>query len=465
MDSKYEMKDEGEMESEPGGLITWVKNLILLPIRPFISKTALRTYLTSILIVSTSTLLFIFAITAYILFYYAYVPNLTFSRTIHLQFDAVHTNQIVNRHPYGTATLAPDIITGQAYDVVIELSLPRTPDNIAAGNFMLQVDMLAAGAGKGTAGGTTPEYITPEHAFSLPSATPTTDPSAPAAAPAAPNPLASSRRSAILPYRSWPVEALYKLTELHWYLLNFRSETEVLHVPVFEGITFPASTTRVGRRRETMPLPDALRLEVQSSHRLQIYSARAVFRARFRGIRWFMFSHRFLAAGVFITGFWVTEMVFAGVMWVAVASSVYPRLLIKGEKGEGGRGGDARVVKREDGDEGLVDEEDAKASARLSDTERTFPTLGGKKPLRYSSPRIKREEEDGETEVILPADGTAAPLLADDEEEDDDGVDMESFVDSGIGTSLESTAGGRRESIRRRRGRASLKAEEEGRYD
>ncbi|KAI7238694.1 hypothetical protein KC330_g2343, partial [Hortaea werneckii] len=29
-----------------------------------------------------------------------------------------------------------------------------------------------------------------------------------------------------------------------------------------------------------------------------------------------------------------------------------------------------------------LDEEDAKASARLSDTERTFPTLGGKKPLR-----------------------------------------------------------------------------------
>ncbi|KAI6832801.1 hypothetical protein KC340_g15181 [Hortaea werneckii] len=471
MESKYEMKDEGEIESEPGGLIAWIKNLILLPIRPFISKTALRTYLTSILIISTSTLLLIFAITAYILFYYAYVPNLTFSRTIHLQFDAVHTNQIVNRHPYGTATLAPDIITGQAYDVAIELSLPRTPDNIAAGNFMLQVDMLAAGAGKGAAAGaTTPEYITPEHAFSLPSSAtpPTTDPSAPAAAPAAPNPLASSRRSAILPYRSWPVEALYKLTELHWYLLNFRSETEVLHVPVFERIAFPPPTSIRGgrRRRETMTLPDALRLEVQSSHRLQIYSARAVFRARFTGIRWFMFSHRFLAAAVFIAGFWVTELVFAGVMWVAVAASVYPRF-VRGEKGEGVRDGDARVVKREDGDEGLVDEVDGKPAlaVHLSDTERTFPTLGGKKPLRYSSPRIKREEDDGETEVILPADGTAAPLLADDEEEEEeDGVDMESFVDSGIGTSLESTAGGRRESIRRRRGRASLKVEEE-RYD
>ncbi|KAI7218122.1 hypothetical protein KC333_g3785 [Hortaea werneckii] len=471
MESKYEMKDEWEMESEPGGLITWVKNLILLPIRPFISKTALRTYLTSILIISTSTLLFIFAITAYILFYYAYVPNLTFSRTIHLQFDAVHTNQIVNRHPYGTATLAPDLITGQAYDVAIELSLPRTPDNIAAGNFMLQVDMLAAGAGgKGTAGATTPEYITPEHAFSLPSATPTTttDPSAPAAPATAPNPLASSRRPAILPYRSWPVEALYKITELHWYLLNFRSETEVLHVPMFEGIVFPA-TTRGGSKVTT--LPGALRIEVQSSHRLQIYSAHAVFRARFTGIRWFMFSHRFLAAGTFIAGFWVTEMVFAGVMWVAVAASVYPRLsLVGGEKGEGVRDGDAaRVVKREDGEEGSRDDEvDGKPALtpRLSDTERTFPTLGGKKPLRYSSPRIKREEEDGETEVILPADGTAAPLLADDEEEDEeDGVDMESFVDSGMGTSLESTAGGRRESIRRRRGRASLKVEEERRYD
>ncbi|KAI7303790.1 hypothetical protein KC315_g15476 [Hortaea werneckii] len=472
MEAKDEMKDEDEMESESGGLVTGIKNLILLPIRPFISKTALRTYLTSILIISTSTLLLIFAITAYILFYYAYVPNLTFSRTIHLQFDAVHTNRIVNRHPYGTATLAPDIITDQAYDVAIELSLPRTPDNLAAGNFMLQVDMLAA-AGKGISGTTTPpEGIASDFAFSQPYATPTTTTSDPSAPPTGANLLASSRRPAILPYRSWPVETLYKLTEIHWYLLNFRSETEVLHVPMFEGIAFPATSRRRAGGKE-LTLPDALRVEVQSSHRLQIYSARAVFRARFTGLRWFMFSHRLLAAGTFIVGFWVTEMVFAGLMWAAVAVSVYPRLVGRVGKGEEGRDGDRdrRGVKREDGPEGLGAEveEDGEAAARLlSDTERTFPTLGGKQPLRYSSPRIKREEEDGETEVILPADGTAAPLLADDEDdEEEDGVDMESFVDSGIGTSLESTAGGRRESVRRRRGRVGLKVEEEekGRYE
>ncbi|KAI7262951.1 hypothetical protein KC345_g9278 [Hortaea werneckii] len=460
MEAKYEMKDEDEIESEPGGLATGVKNLILLPIRPFISKTALRTYLTSILIISTSTLLLVFAITAYILFYYAYVPNLTFSRTIHLQFDAVHTNQIVNSHPYGTATLAPDLITGQAYDVAIELSLPRTSDNIAAGNFMLQVDMLAAAGGKSTWGTTTPEGVTSSDDF-------TYYPANPSASPPCRHALATSRRPAILPYRSWPVETLYKLTELHWYLLNFRAESETLHVPMFEGINFPATSRGRGgggggggggKARKEATLPDTLRVEVQSSHRLQIYSARAVFRARFSGIRWFMFSHRLLAAGVFIVGFWMTEMVFAGVMWAAVAVSVYPRL--SGER-EGGDVG----MKREDGVSGPGDneeEEDGKVSARLlSDTERTFPTLGGKMPLRYSSPRIKREEEDGETEVILPADGTAAPLLADDEEEEDDGVDMENFVDSGIGTSLESAAGSRRESIRRRRGRASLKVEEE----
>ncbi|KAI7485121.1 hypothetical protein KC357_g2984 [Hortaea werneckii] len=472
MEAKDEMKDEDEMESESGGLVTGIKNLILLPIRPFISKTALRTYLTSILIISTSTLLLIFAITAYILFYYAYVPNLTFSRTIHLQFDAVHTNRIVNRHPYGTATLAPDIITDQAYDVAIELSLPRTLDNLAAGNFMLQVDMLAA-AGKGISGTTTPpEGIASDFAFSQPYATPTTTTSDPSAPPTGANLLASSRRPAILPYRSWPVETLYKLTEIHWYLLNFRSETEVLHVPMFEGIAFPA-TSRGGTRKAST-LPATLRVEVQSSHRLQIYSARAVFRARFTGLRWFMFSHRLLAAGTFIVGFWVTEMGFAGLMWAAVAVSVYPRLVVGGGgKGEGGRDRDGgrRGMKREDGSGVLgVEEEDGKTSARLlSDTERTFPTLGGKQPLRYSSPRIKREEEDGETEVILPADGTAAPLLADDEddEEEEDGGDMESFVDSGIGTSLESTAGGRRESVRRRRGRVGLKVEEEekGRYE
>ena len=59
--------------------------------------------------------------------------------------------------------------------------------------------------------------------------------------------------------------------------------------------------------------------------------------------------------------------------------------------------------------------------------------------------------------VILPAEGTMPPLLADDEDEGPD----DGFVDSGLGTSLES-GGGRRDSVRKRRGRTSSRDDQFG---
>jgi len=85
----------------------------------------------------------------------------------------------------------------------------------------------------------------------------------------------------------------------------------------------------------------------------------------------------------------------------------------------------------------------------LSDTERTFPTLSGQQPLRYASPRIKQEDEG--SAVVVP-DTAVRAVEADDEDEDAD-----FFLDSGLGTSMESSAS-RRDSVRRR-GRARLKEE------
>ena len=236
--------------------------------------------------------------------------------------------------------------------------------------------------------------------------------------------LARSRRPAILKYRSWAVESLYKFTELHWYLLGFRHEAENLNIEVFEGVKFDKGWRNV---------PGSLRLEVQSSTRMQIYSAKAMFRARFTGLRWLMYNHRVISACVFIGIFWTTEMIFAGLAWAALAIALTPA---------------EEDVKNEDVKAERIKAEDEDATpARLSDTERTFPTLSGQSPLRYKSPEVK-QEDPGPARIIhdVPATG----VEADDEDEDPD------FVDSGIGTSLESSSS-RPGSVRKRRGRSSFR--------
>ena len=88
----------------------------------------------------------------------------------------------------------------------------------------------------------------------------------------------------------------------------------------------------------------------------------------------------------------------------------------------------------------------------LSDTSRTFPTLGRQMPLHFTAhsdptktekERIKREEE--ELTRTAPFD----PLHNEADDEDDEAQDTTGWRDSGIGTSLEE--GERRDSVQRRR--------------
>ena len=238
------------------------------------------------------------------------------------------------------------------------------------------------------------------------------------------NRLAFSRRPGILSYRSLVVESLYRLIELHWYLLGWRKEAEKLTISLWEGVEFPRGWRNV---------PESMRVDIQSTHRMQVYSAKVLFKARFRGLRWLMYNHRILSAVVFINGFWVTEMIFAGLAWAAI--SFYFALPPQEVKTETTLAETERI--KQEGEQ-----EDSKSN--LSETERTFPTSSKQQPLRYESPTIKQEEDDDA--VVLPEASNRA-TEADDEDEDAD-----VFLDSGLGTSLESSTG-RRDSVRRRRGR------------
>ncbi|CAK3918086.1 seipin homolog [Lecanosticta acicola] len=420
--------EDDEQRGFIASLTATITNAILTPIRPFLSRAALKTYLTTFLLLSTAFVLLGFAITAYVLFYWSYIPRIGFERTIHLQFDSVYENHYNELpkvppypYPYGSAVLASDIVASQGYDIWIELSMPRTQDNQDAGNFMLDVNMYAPSE-KGDGLPTSGNIIAPLKADISPTS-PTADPALL---------LATSRRSAILPYRSPWVDLIHKATELHWYLLGFRSESATLKVPIFERVAFAKGFQNV---------PSTLRLEIQSTHRLQIYSAKALFRARFRGVRWVMYNHRILSAIFFISAFWMTEILFAGLAWLGLhlilsKPAEQDRAEVKAEEV-------SRSIKRE---AGVKEEEEVKPE--LSDTERTFPSFTGQPALRYHSPptQVKQEAED-EHAVMIPE----KAVEADDEDEE-----VDDFLDSGIGTSLESSGPARRESMRRRRGRAPV---------
>ncbi|KAK0886742.1 hypothetical protein LTR02_017869, partial [Friedmanniomyces endolithicus] len=254
-----------EPDDEPrDGLIALVKSLLLKPFHLILSKTALRAYLTTFLAVATSIVLFGFAVTAYILFYWSYVPRIGFERTVHLQFDNVYSNSPTGAsggpertHPHGVVTLWPDLVGAQRYDILVELHFPRTPSNTAAGNFMLLTTLHAP-----------PSQFqgTPQpHSLTSP--------------PPPPHPpiLASSRRPAILPYRSPLLDLSHTLTHLPLSLLfPLAAETSVLRIPMFEALEFPAKNWRA--------VPSTLRLEIQSEGQMQVYAVKVVFRARFGGL-------------------------------------------------------------------------------------------------------------------------------------------------------------------------------------
>lgn len=289
----------------------------------------------------------------------------------------------------------------------LEIELPRTRKNREVGNFMLDVSLL------GSTGllDTLKDGILPSQSSD----------SAPV--------LARSRRPASLQYRSLPVEMLHRVTQLPWYMLGVRHESEKLTIDVFESASFARGSNSV---------PTALKLEVQSSGRMQIYTAKAIFHARFRGLRWLMYNHRVISAVVFVGVFWGVEMIFAGIAWAVLIAYLGPAFKSDEQKS-------IRIK-----EEATTEDEE---QTFLSDTERTFPTLSNQQPLRFRSPEIKEEKKEEDPNGVRLQDvPPLTGLEADDEDEDGD-----YFLDSGIGTSMESGGGSRPGSVRKRRGRGSFR--------
>ncbi|KAA6410430.1 MAG: tubulin-tyrosine ligase [Lasallia pustulata] len=163
---------------------------------------------------------------------------------------------------------------------------------------------------------------------------------------------------------------------------------------------------------------------------------------------WILYHHRILSYLIFTTAFWVVSMASSGLAWVVLSS--YLSAALTDPKSEDRDRDSTAAIKTEQSeysDEPL----DPLSTEDLSDTSRTFPTLGRQMPLRYTGRHdaAKREEEEARVkEEEIERTTGIQPLMAEADDEDDEDFGGTLGRDSGLGTSLDE---GDRRGVERRR--------------
>jgi seipin len=374
------------------------------------------------------------------------------SAPVYLQFDhgSATRHTILQSHdvatknwPYGIANI-PGLVSRQKYDVVVEMTVPRSRTNLNAGNWMVGLEMrgpsTAASGVKGMLGWDEEWNVEDHSQGGVPGAT--TQKLDVEGLTGTPTVVARSRRPAILTYRSYIIEHVHRLLRLPLYLVGWHTESEHIEISMMESVEFDKGVRNI---------PTSVKIELRSGHPLEVYTVAVHFSARMEGLRWLMYRYWLTSAIVGTTLFWSVEMCVLLVTW-----AIFTLLFSKASKPEDRS--EQKRIKQEDGDVTPKREPaDTEPGTPFSDTSRTFPTLSSHEPLHYRSSSPKEERNTPALEDIP----TREEAEADDEDDDfvleeplprsaeRDGI----FTDSGIGTSVESSFEYERGLSRRRSGR------------
>ena len=233
------------------------------------------------------------------------------------------------------------------------------------------------------------------------------------------------------------VETASTLGGLPFYVVGWMKESEVLEVSMFEGVEFAKGRSNV---------PQGIRVTIDANEKMQFYEVGVRIIARFGGLRWVLYHHRILSFLFFTITFWSSSMLSMLLAWFILSSyfASPPRDKIKPESDTNGS-----VIKTERADS---EHFDPFSTEDLSDTSRTFPTLGRQMPLHFPGRRDVKKEEDQaikkEEDELVRSTGIQPLLNEADDEEDDVSHETSGWRDSGIGTGLDEE---RLASVQRRR--------------
>ncbi|RIA80941.1 putative adipose-regulatory protein [Glomus cerebriforme] len=225
-------------------------------------RTAIKTILASGVII----VLISIALIAYFGFYMIYVPKIAHAKPIYLQYQKENT-------PFAIVDFTENgryesfLTADQAYDVSIDLDVPSSDRNVALGNFMIGVELIAKNE--------TVQY---------------------------------SSRPCILTYQSGLFRIIYTIWRLIPLLLGFTKEDQRLEIVMFENMI------------ESAEKPITKALITISNSNLDVYSTQIRLDAHFRGLRYFMYYHSVPTAIVFTFMFLIWEILFSIVAWKSFVS-------------------------------------------------------------------------------------------------------------------------------------------------
>lgn len=184
------------------------------------------------------------AVCAYLMVYRVVVPDASHVVPIHFAFDD-------GVPPVADVALGEPIMApGHTYSISLQLEMPESAPNCDAGNFMVELSVHGA----------------------APNAT-----------------LAAARRPTILRFRSRLVHSMWTVAFLPLLLLGRAEERQTLSVPLLELFDNPRKGPAV-RARVRLSKPG-----------LQLYSARLRVDAVFRGLSYYMHTHRVATALVSVS--------------------------------------------------------------------------------------------------------------------------------------------------------------------
>jgi seipin len=219
------------------------------------------------------------AIFMYVAFYYAYVPTISHERPVFLKFRACDTNSCGSGNGKGMCSFPSAhiklterqrlLMLGQPYKIHLDLEMPESPANRDLGMFMVCADFHGSGG----------------------------------------KVLANSCRSAMLHYRGYLLDTLYKLVFSPFFVFGSSEEKQNIHVELFSDF----------EEIESEPVTDIF-IEIQTTH-IEIYSAKFLINARFTGLRFLMYNWPIFSAAIGITSNLVFIAIVCMVSWYQIINS------------------------------------------------------------------------------------------------------------------------------------------------
>ncbi|KAG0211854.1 hypothetical protein BGX28_007309 [Mortierella sp. GBA30] len=209
--------------------------------------------------------------TAYLSFYWLYIPQRGHVGQVHLQYGKPTVPSVIGNGPKAEVDFSRGgrqfLRTDQAYDISVNLLVPTSETNVEIGNFMVVVTLLRADG----------------------------------------HVVRTSSRPAILTYQSVPLKLMRTAWKAVPLVLDWSKEDQVIKVPLIENFV-EDSANPVSKAR------------VEISHpALQVYKSTIHIDAHFQGLRYFMYYWKVSTALVFMSVFIFWEIIFSVITWQVLA--------------------------------------------------------------------------------------------------------------------------------------------------